>query len=243
MLIVNADDFGRSKAGTDNALSCYLMERISSASAMVFMEDSERAAELGLASGIDIGLHINFSERFSGKSVPEEVRQSQMRIRRFLRTSKYTLLLYNPFLRTEFCDVFQAQWSEFVRLYGRTPSHLDGHHHMHLASNVLLEGIIPTGTKVRKSFSFWPGEKSVVNQLYRVVVDHLLRRRHRITDYFFALAQHPTAARLERVIRLSMNSNVELMTHPQVREECDLLMSDDYGFALSRTRLARHEDL
>src|SRR5262249_23162474 len=157
----------RSKAATDNALSCYLMERITSASAMVFMEDSERAAELGLASGIDTGLHINLSDRFTGKSVPEEVRQSQARIRRFLRTSKYTLLLYNPFLRTEFCDVFQAQWSEFFRLYSRTPSHLDGHHHMHLASNVLLEGIIPAGTKVRKSFSFWPGEKSVVNRLYR----------------------------------------------------------------------------
>jgi predicted glycoside hydrolase/deacetylase ChbG (UPF0249 family) len=243
MLIVNADDLGRSKAATDNAFSCYVRERISSASAMVFMEDSERAAELALTSGIDIGLHINFSERFSGKFVPEEVRSSQERICRFLRTSKYALLLYNPFLRAQFREVFQAQYLEFVRLYGRKPSHLDGHQHMHLASNMLIDAIVPRGTRVRRSFSFSPGEKSVVNRLYRAGVDHWLTRRHRLTDYFFALGQHTTRTRLERVISLSEDSNVELMTHPQMRHEYDFLMSDDYGLALSRTRLAGYAEL
>lgn len=68
MLIVNADDLGRSKTATDNALSCYARQRITSASAMVFMEDSERAAEGARASGIDVGLHINFSERIKGSA-------------------------------------------------------------------------------------------------------------------------------------------------------------------------------
>ena len=243
MLIINADDLGRSKAATDNALSCYANRRITSTSGMVFMEDSERAADLALASGIDIGLHINFSERFSGKSVPEPLRHSQERLCRFLRSNKYALIFYNPCLRDQFRHVFQAQYVEFVRLFDREPSHLDGHQHMHLASNILMEGIIPRGTKVRKSFSFWPGEKSVTNRLYRAGVDRLLSRRHRITDYFFALKQHPTVARLERVINLSVNSNVELMTHPQVQEEYELLMSDECGCALSRTRLAGYEQL
>lgn len=151
--------------------------------------------------------------------------------------------LYNPFLREQFREVFQAQYGEFVRLYGRAPSHLDGHQHMHLASNMLIEGIIPRGAKVRRSFSFLPGEKSLANRLYRATVDGWLGRRHRLTDYFFAISQHPTGTRLERVINLAKNSNVELMTHPEVCQEYNLLMSDDYGSALSSVRLAGYADL
>jgi predicted glycoside hydrolase/deacetylase ChbG (UPF0249 family) len=243
MLIVNADDLGRSKAATDDTLACYARNRITSTSAMVYMEDSERAAKLALESGIDVGLHINLSERFTGQSVPDELRNFQGRVCSFLRTNKYAHLLYNPFLRAQFREVFQAQHREFVRLYGREPSHLDGHQHMHLASNMLIEGIIPPGTKVRRSFSFWPGEKSLINRLYRAGVDRWLGRRHRLTDFFFALSQHSNFTRLERIIELAEHASVELMTHPQVRQEYDLLMSDKYGFALSSVRLAGYADL
>ena len=47
MLIINADDWGRSVAETDAALKCCKGGRITSLSAMAFMEDSERAADLG----------------------------------------------------------------------------------------------------------------------------------------------------------------------------------------------------
>jgi predicted glycoside hydrolase/deacetylase ChbG (UPF0249 family) len=46
MLIINADDWGRSVAETDAALRCYREGRITSVNAMVFMQDSERAARL-----------------------------------------------------------------------------------------------------------------------------------------------------------------------------------------------------
>jgi chitin disaccharide deacetylase len=243
MLIINADDLGRSKAATDNALSCYARQRITSTSAMVFMEDSERAAQLAEAAGIDVGLHINFSERFTGGSVLEELHDSQERLCRFLRRNKYAHLLYNPFLSEQFRKVFQAQYREFIRLYGRGPSHLDGHQHMHLASNMLVEGIIPRGTKVRRSFSFWPGEKSFANRLYRAGVDRWLGRRHRLTDFFFALSQHSDLTRLERVIGLAEDATVELMAHPQLRQEYDLLMSDNYGVVLSTVRLGGYAEL
>ena len=44
MLIVNADDLGRNITATDNILCCHARRRVSSASAMMFMADSERAA-------------------------------------------------------------------------------------------------------------------------------------------------------------------------------------------------------
>jgi len=46
MLIVNADDWGRSLAETDAALRCLKRGRITSVSAMVFMQDFKRAARL-----------------------------------------------------------------------------------------------------------------------------------------------------------------------------------------------------
>jgi len=61
MLIINADDWGRSRTETDAALQCYEKGRITSASAMVFMEDSERAADIAKENQVDVGLHLNFS--------------------------------------------------------------------------------------------------------------------------------------------------------------------------------------
>src|SRR5262245_48643633 len=121
MLIINADDLGRRKTTTDAALSCYAQRRITSTSAMVFMEDSERAAELALGSGIDVGLHVNLSERFSAGSVSVRLREYHAQICRFLTANKYTLLLYHPGLAGQFRYVFEAQYAEFLRLYGRAP--------------------------------------------------------------------------------------------------------------------------
>ena len=83
MLIVNADDLGRTKAATDAAIECYAKGRITSTSAMVFMADSERAAAVAANTGIGIGLHVNFSEQFSSPNVPEKLCAAHRRIRRF----------------------------------------------------------------------------------------------------------------------------------------------------------------
>src|SRR2546426_10477618 len=52
LLIMNADDWGRDRQTTDRTFECVLRGTVSSVSAMVFMEDSERAAtiEIGRAS-------------------------------------------------------------------------------------------------------------------------------------------------------------------------------------------------
>src|SRR5262245_38160381 len=121
VLIVNADDLGRSKVATDAVMSCYANGRVTSASAMVFMKDSERAAATALGEGLDVGLHVNFSEEFSAKVVPDQVRRGHARIRRFLRTNKYALLMFNPVLVRHFELVFASQLAEFIRLYGRQP--------------------------------------------------------------------------------------------------------------------------
>ena len=227
MLIVNADDWGGWPSATDAILTCFAQGRITSASAMVFMADSERAAALAKDTGLDVGLHVNLNQDFSSPGCPGPVRKSQDRIRRFLKRSKYAQLLYHPLLRQEFRGVFHAQSEEFARLYGHAPSHFDGHRHLHLCANMLWDGIIPAGQKVRRSFSFWPGEKSSLNRAYRHCVDRRLRHRYRTTDYFFALSQCLQGKRLARVAELAKIAKVELMTHPEKAEEYQWLMGDD----------------
>ena len=235
MLIINADDWGRSVVETDAALKCYRERRITSVSAMVLMQDSKRAARLAKDYELDdVGLHLNFSEEFTDKSCSETLKEHHGRIIRFLKRGKYAQLLYNPFLRRAFAYCYHAQVEEFMRLFEKSPSHIDGHHHMHLCANVLFSSMIPAGMKMRRNFSFWPGEKSMLNRTYRWLVDRWLACRYRLTDYFFDLTQCIQGKKLDRVAALAKSSNVEVMTHPIVNEEEEYLMSDEFKVILQR---------
>jgi len=235
MLVINADDWGRSVAETDAVLRCYRAGRITSVSAMVFMADSERAAKLAKDHELDdIGLHLNFSEDFTDARCPESLKQHHRRIVRFLRRNKYALLVYNPSLRRAFACSYHAQMEEFVRLFEKSPLHIDGHHHLHLCANVLLSNMIPAGMKMRRNFSFWSGEKSWLNRAYRALVDRSLARRYRLTDYFFDLTQCIEGKKVNRVAALAESSNVELMAHPILNGEEKYLMSDEFSEILQR---------
>lgn len=241
MLIINADDWGRSVAETDAALRCYKKGRITSVSAMVFMEDSERAAELASKNDLDVGLHLNFAEKFTADEYPRMLAGYHNNIVQFLMGNKYSQLLFNPFLRKEFSYSYEAQAKEFVRLFGKAPSHIDGHHHMHLCANLLLSKVIPAGTKMRRNFSFWPGEKSRLNRGYRGLVDGWLARRYRLPDYFFDLTQSIQEKKFDRIAGLAKLSNVELMTHPIVDQEAEYLMSDEFHGMLQRLEVGGYE--
>jgi hypothetical protein len=218
-LIINADDWGRSRDTTDRTLECRERGSISSVSAMVFMEDSERAAALARERELDAGLHLNFTTPYSGKHCPAMLREHQHRIARRLRWHRFASVVFYPELIRSFEYVVSAQFDEFGRLYGGSPQRLDGHHHMHLCANVLLGHLLPTGTVVRRNFSFEPGEKSLLNRLCRRAMDRFLSRRHLLTDFFFSLTPLAPPERLDRVFSLARHSVVEVETHPLNPEE------------------------
>jgi hypothetical protein len=243
MIIVNADDWGRSPAETDVALSCYRDGRITSVTAMVFMEDSDRAADLAKDARIDVGLHLNLTQRFTAAPLKGVLRDYHDRIARFLTFNKYTFLLYNPTLRKPFEYVYRAQVEEFIRLYGIPPSHVDGHHHKHLSTNMILDRVIPAGERVRRNFSFLPSEKALLNRMYRGLVDLWLARRYRLTDYFFSLASCLRANSMTRVAELSRSATVELVAHPYKTNEYAYLMSNDYLAILSNLEKGNYSSL
>lgn len=226
MLIINADDWGRTPVETDAALACHRSGRVTSVSAMVFMHDSERAAQLAQDHGLDVGLHLNLSQRYNGRMPSKSIADAQSRIVTFMLRSKYAVLFYHPSLRTDFQTVYDTQIDEFTRLYGQLPSHVDGHQHRHLCANMMIDPIIPRGQKVRRNFSFSAGEKNFLNRTYRSLIDKWLHRRYRLVDHFFSLSQCLESNGMDRVTDLARVSTVELMAHPVKSDESAYLMSD-----------------
>ena len=187
-VILNADDWGIRVAATDRILDCLLRRSISSSSAMVFMADSERAADLARQHNIDAGLHLNLTAPFTAARVPKALTVHQECIARFLRKGRFAPLVFHPLLASSFEYSVRAQMGEFARLYGVQPNRVDGHHHAHLCANVQWQKLIPADIMVRRNFTFRPVEKSALNRFYRGAQDKNLARRYRIADYFFNLA-------------------------------------------------------
>jgi hypothetical protein len=223
LLIINADDWGRDRENTDRILECVVRGTVSSVSAMVFMEDSERAAGIALKQGIDTGLHLNFTTPFSGSGTPTRLIGHQQRLSRYLRWHRFGSIVFYPWLAGCFQYVVAAQLDEFRRIYGEQPNRIDGHHHMHLCANVVFGNLMPSGTVVRRNFSFWPGEKGVCNRMYRRLVDSMLQRRHHLSDLFFVLPPLEPPDRLQRIFSLARQFVVEVETHPVDPNEYEFL--------------------
>jgi predicted glycoside hydrolase/deacetylase ChbG (UPF0249 family) len=213
-LIVNADDWGRDRETTDRTLECVRRGAVSSVSAMLFMEDSERGADLAREHGVDAGLHLNFTGRFSAANCSPKLLEHQDAVSAYLRRNPLSRGVYNPWLAASFGYLVQAQTAEFTRLYGSAPERVDGHHHMHLSANVLLGGLLPTGKIVRRHFSRESGEKFLRHGVFRWITDALLTRRYRLSDYFFSIIPLEPQPRLQRIFTLAKNSVVEMETHP-----------------------------
>ena len=242
-LIVNADDWGRDQQTTNCTLDCLRHRTVSAVSAMVFMADSQRAAELALADGIDAGIHLNFTTPFSAPECPSELRRQQHEVIRYLTRRPLNKVLFHPGLMRSFRYVCRAQIEEFQRLFGRAPERIDGHHHMHLCSNVLFDGLVPAGTILRRNFSFAAGEKSLPNRTYRHVIDRIIARRHRIADFLFSLSPCEPISRLQRIVSVASNHVVELEAHPVLSDEYGLLMSDRVFGLTAGTRILSFQSM
>jgi len=225
MLIINADDLGGTEETTDNIIACFRQGRITSASAFVFMMDSRRAAISTAGAGLETGLHLNLDMMFDAPEVSAQLRRHHAAVVRYLRLGKWAQVVYNPFLKKDFDYVFKAQYDEYCRLYGKEPAQIDGHHHLHLCMNIMVDRLIPPGSRVRRNFSAEPERKSIINRFYRRTLDALLARRYRCTDWFYSLEPADNFRRLERIMRLAARSNVELMVHPASIAQCEFLMS------------------
>jgi len=180
-------------------------------------------------AGLETGLHLNLDLPFDGPAAPARLREHHGRVVAYLRRDKWKQLIFNPALRGSFRYVFQAQYEEYGRLFGRGPVKVDGHDHMHLCMNMVVDALIPRGQRVRRNLTFLRGQRHFANRLYRRLVDAWLVRRYVCTDAFFAIDPVSDLRRQEKIVRQGGSLSVELMVHPGLREEYDHLLSPEFG--------------
>lgn len=236
-VIINADDWGRDADTTNRSLECLHHKVVSSVSAMMFMEDSERAASLTHEYGVDTGLHLNFTMAFSALHSSHRLVEHQQRLCRFLKSHRLAPVLYHPGLVASFEYVVKAQLDEYERLYVVPANRIDGHHHMHLCDNVLRQELLPIGTIVRRSFSFDPNERGYLNRAYRFWQNRKLARRHLLADFFFALSPNDSI-RMRRLFDVATRFNVEIAAHPVNRDEYRFLLHGECHRCLGANHVA-----
>jgi predicted glycoside hydrolase/deacetylase ChbG (UPF0249 family) len=249
LVIVNADDWGGFREGTDAIEACFAAGAISSATAMVHMADSVRAAELARERGRPIGLHLNLTQPLDGPAVREATRERQRRLCAHFADLARRRWLLSPDRRVHrlIADGIADQLAEFRRLYGREPTHVDSHHHVHICPDVFLSRALRRGTRVRQTLSPVPGaERLGPGRAARAVKHELLARRFRTTDRFWRACEISPgvgAVALADAIAFARRRSVELMVHPSLHDERRRLLSADWLAPLADAPVSSYAEL
>ena len=153
-LIVNGDDFGASAGINRGIVEAHCRGILTSTSLLVDSPWSGDAAERARdLPGLSIGLHIDLPERSTNRSLPDGVAAE-----------------------------LERQFFRFKELVGRPPTHIDSHHNVHRAAELLFyflefahEHDLPlreySGVRYLSSFyGRWSGEQ----HLEQITVENLL---------------------------------------------------------------------
>jgi predicted glycoside hydrolase/deacetylase ChbG (UPF0249 family) len=226
MLIINADDLGMNELSTNRIIACYDRRLITSTTAMVFMLDTLRAAELAASRDIGVGLHLNFTTPFTNPPKNTNLNDHHLRIIKMFLSYRYYRYLYNPTLNNSIYYCFQAQYEEFLHVFGKQPSHIDGHHHIHLATNILFGRVLPPGVKIRKirDVDYRP---SLLGSLLRNRISRYIRNRFVTTDLFYPIFPLVDNRVAQKILKARFK-NVELMVHPGEEYEFLYMNTDPY---------------
>jgi chitin disaccharide deacetylase len=253
LLIVNADDWGGSEATTDAILETFRAGRVTSTSGMVYMEDSDRAAAAAREARIPVGLHLNLTQPFSDPATPEKVLDRQRRLAGSLAgegsdrqpgTAKLRRWLYDPGLRAEVDRAVADQIERFEALYGRPPTHFDGHNYVDVCPNVFLSRAIPAGSRMRNSLNRFPLERTPM-AVARTLRQGLRSKRFASPRYVLHITelQLPANGPIDPRLELAKAVPIEVMGHPDNQAEHEILMSARWGECLGEFDLGSFADL
>lgn len=208
-LIVNADDFGRTRGVNAGILEAHLFGIVTSATVMVL----EPAAEEGVSEGFRRAPNLSFGLHFAltGGGLPAS---SLERVPSLLvegRFPRYPADLPPELAEDEISCELEAQIFLFERMAGRPPSHLDSHHHSALHPSiepVFAEAARIRGIPVRASSA------TALESLRAAGV----RTPDRFVDAFYG--DGASAETLGAILRsLADGETSELMCHPGRADE------------------------
>jgi chitin disaccharide deacetylase len=246
LLIVNADDWGLDARTNEVIAECFRRGRITGASGMVWMEGSEGAARLSGELALPVGLHVNLTSPYTAAGVPADARARQRRLAEYLTRGRWRRALPNPLLQRQVKAAIEDQLGEFLRLYGRQPTHFDGERHIHTWATVLASRALPAGARVRLAWTHERGEKPAWKRALRAVTNAYLRHRFVTTSYFHSIREIDPAfggGGIERRIERSRRVPVEVMVHPGWDDEREYLLSEAWEALLPVDRLGSYAEL
>jgi chitin disaccharide deacetylase len=249
LLIVNADDWGGEQRSTEAILEAFRAKRVTSTTAMVYMEDSGRAAEIARSEGFPVGLHLNLTQSFTDPEAPEPIRIRQQRVADVFfghgpdgqpGTTRVRRWLYDPRLARVVKGALRDQLERFEELYGRPPTHFDGHNYVDTTPNVFFSRALPRGAKMRNSLDRYPLDTGP-GAMAREVRQRLRRSRFRSTRYVLHISDLdlPDDPRLA----FATTNSIEVICHPDNPPEMEKLMSDEWATCLERLRTGSFADL
>ena len=131
LLIVNADDFGLSPAINYGIIDAHRHGIVTSTTALMTADAIEQAAQLSAETpSLAVGLHFVLTY---GK--PLTAMRSLQR-EGVLGKWVWDVAKEGTLCLSEVEDELQQQFQRFVSLFGRQPTHIDSHHHVHFIPQV-----------------------------------------------------------------------------------------------------------
>jgi predicted glycoside hydrolase/deacetylase ChbG (UPF0249 family) len=217
LLIVNADDFGRSTGIDDGIVRAHRDGIVTSTTFMTNAPTTEHAASLARATpSLDVGVHLvlTYAKPLTN---PARIRSLVREDGSFWRPSE---LLARTIDRAEALTEYRAQFARARELIGREPTHVDTHHWVHdhpALSWAVSELARETGAAAR---THTPEQR-----------DEYRAKGVRTTDHFTREFQHPGHIALADLLALlgRLEDGVtELMCHPG-EPDADLIATSAYA--------------
>jgi predicted glycoside hydrolase/deacetylase ChbG (UPF0249 family) len=131
-VIVCADDAGFAESSDRAILRCFTDGVLRAASVSVTRPGAERFVQEALAVGLEVGLHLDLTEGPPLTGVIPGIASTGIS---FLKDKQATWTLLSAEPESELGEALaaevRAQWARLVE-WGATPSHLNGHNHVHV---------------------------------------------------------------------------------------------------------------
>jgi len=132
LLIVNADDFGLSKGQNYGIVESFRHGVVTSTTALVNGAAIEHAAQLSRnLPTLAVGMHFVLTLGQPLTPMPGLARQGE------LGKWIWQMAEADTLPHAEIAEELASQYQRFVALFGREPTHLDSHHHVHMIPQIL----------------------------------------------------------------------------------------------------------
>ena len=216
-LIVNADDFGRTRGINAGVLEAHLAGIVTSATAMVLEADAEEGISeaIGRAPRLALGLHF----AVTGGGFPASDPARLPTLLADGRFPRYPADLPREIPAEEVARELDAQIFLFEKMAGAPPTHLDSHHHSALHPSVqpvFAQAALRLNIPARASSAAARKELRAAG----------VRTPDRFVEAFYR--EGATAANLRSILAGLAHETTELMCHPGHADQ-ELLAGSTYA--------------